>query len=355
MALVTKIDRTAFWMTAGDSDSNCVISSRVRLARNLRGKAFPPHADESQLIAVLSEVFDFVGRAAAFRSYHSVRFEELTELERQSLVERYLTSREHIEHVSAGGLIFDSSGSVSLLVNEEDHFRIQTLSPGLRLQEALKAANEMDDLLDGSFGYSFSADYGYLTSCPTNVGTGLRASVMMHLPGLVLLNRIGKVVEAARQVGLAVRGVYGEGSDADGNLFQVSNQITLGRSEAQILSEIESVTREIIKHEQTARAELLHTQRIMVEDHVWRAYGILIHARSISTSEATNRLSALRLGTDLGMLEGISDQRFNELLIWMRPACLQTFQGKSLEAGQRDQLRATLLRNALSAVTAARS
>lgn len=334
--------------------SNIVISSRIRLARNVHSRWFPGQTQTEDSVCLLQEVFDLVEGNPAFDGYERTALRDLSDLERQSLVERYLTSREHIEIPEGRGLCCNRTGSISVMINEEDHFRIQALCSGLQLGEALHLANEVDDVLDSRFGFAFSPQHGYLTACPTNLGTGIRASVLLHLSALVLLGRIEKVVESARQVGLAVRGVYGEGSNADGSLYQVSNQVTLGRSEQQILTEVGTLAQEIVKHEQSARNELLRLHRLMLEDHVWRAYALLSSARSMATTEATDRLSALRLGFDLGMFRGITEERFNELLVWIRPACLQTLNGREMDTRERDASRATLLRNAVSTVTGAR-
>jgi len=348
--MAIEIKPTASWMTQSGSYSEVVITSRVRLARNIRGEAFPHKLEEKDLRRIREKVFEACHGRSEFAGFRLSCVEELTQLERQGLLERYLTSKEHIQNPEGRGLIFETSGSVSVLVNEEDHLRVQALTRGLELRRVYEVANHLDDCLDEALGFAFSPRLGYLTACPTNVGTGLRASVMLHLPAMTLLGQIKQAVRAAQKVNLAVRGVYGEGSDAEGCLYQVSNQVTLGQSEEELLSEVEKIAQELVGHELAARRDLLRLQRWRVEDHVWRAYGILSTARSISASEATNHLSALRLGVDLGIFTGISDRRLMELLVWIRPACLQLLYGRELDTRDRDQLRATLLRNAVSAV-----
>lgn len=233
------------------------------------------------------------------------------------------------------------------MINEEDHIRIQCLFPGLQLTEALEAANEIDDWLESNIEYAFDETHGYLTSCPTNVGTGLRASVMMHLPGLMLTQQLNRIIPAINQLGLVVRGIYGEGSEALGNIFQISNQITLGKSEMDIVEDLKSVVGQLISQERSAREALRKTSNIQLEDRVYRSYGILANCRIIETKEAARCLSDVRLGIDMGYIKNVSRNILNELMIVTQPGFLQQYAGGQLRPNERDIRRAGLIRERL--------
>jgi len=246
-----------------------------------------------------------------------------------------------------GAVILSENESISIMVNEEDHIRIQCLFPGFQLQEAWQLASRIDDIFETHLDYAFDEKYGYLTSCPTNVGTGIRASVMMHLPALVLTQQINRILSAITQVGLAVRGIYGEGSEATGNLFQISNQITLGQSEDEIIDNLYGVAKQIIEHEKAARQKLLQESRIRIVDRVMRSYGILSNAAILDSKEAAQRLSDVRLGIDLGLISDVSGNVMNELMVMMQPGFLQQYSGEKLSADERDIRRAELIRERL--------
>jgi protein arginine kinase len=334
-------------MKGGGKWNDVVLTSRLRLARNLRQRVFPSRADTAELRSARTEAFAAIRQSNALKNFERVNLEDLTAVEQESLVERYVTSREHIEREVGRGLAFDPSGSFSVLINEEDHFRIQALLPGLQLSPALRWVNQVDDALSALCEFAFSERYGYLTACPTNVGTGLRASVMLHLPGLALLKRLDKVMKQVEESDLAVRGLYGEGSDPWGNLYQLSNQTTLGLSEEEIIQTVSRVAEEVTQQELSAREELLSGHRTLLEDKVWRAYGVLTQARLISCREATDLLSSLRLGVDTGLLSGMTKLQLNELLVWIRPASLQVLRGHDLSAEERDAARARMIREQL--------
>jgi protein arginine kinase len=331
----------------GGKWGDVVLTSRLRLARNFSDHIFPWRANTSQLRAVRMQAFAAIAQSSPLKNFERVNLEDLTALEQESLVERYITSRTHVEREVGRGIAFDKGGSFSILINEEDHFRIQTLLPGLQLQQALQWMNQVDDDLESRCAFAFSERYGYLTACPTNVGTGLRASVMLHLPGLTLLDRVDDVLDAVEGDDLTVRGIYGEGSEARGNLYQMSNQTTLGMSEEDIIEEVSAAAEDIVEQELSARDELLRQHRPVIEDKVWRAYGILTHARMVSCGEATDLLSHLRLGVDTGILSGMTRQQLNELLVWIRPAYLQVLHGRNIKELERDTLRAQMMRDNL--------
>ncbi|UHA71673.1 protein arginine kinase [Paenibacillus sp. 481] len=338
------------WMRGTGPDSDIVISSRIRIARNLSALPFPLLATNQQSAEVLQRLSSVLNEQGfiSLGSFQSIRLVDMNETEKQVLVEKHLISPNLANEARNGAVILSDNEAVSIMVNEEDHLRIQCLYPGLQIREAWAQANRIDDVFEAHVDYAFHERRGYLTSCPTNVGTGIRASVMMHLPGLVLNQQINRILQAVTQVGLAVRGLYGEGSEAIGNLFQVSNQITLGQSEDEIIDNLYSVVKQIIEHEKAAREQLLTDNRTRLTDRVCRSYGILKHAAIMDTKEAAQRLSDIRLGSDIGILHDISAPILNELLVMTQPGFLQHIFNKPLQADERDVYRARLIRESLT-------
>jgi protein arginine kinase len=338
------------WMTGGGPDDDIVLSSRIRLARNLEGVPFPGRAGDGQLAQVATELRKSVGdlSGADKHVYLYVEMDKLAPLERNILVEKHIVSPNLAGEPAHRALIVRDDAAVSIMVNEEDHLRIQCLVPGLNLAGALALADKVDDTLESRHTFAFGDQTGYLTACPTNVGTGLRASLMMHLPALVLTGQIGRITAAATQLGLAVRGLYGEGTEAIGNIFQVSNQLTLGHSEQEIIDNLQSIGKQVVEQERAARKALEGSQQDALSDRVWRAYGILRYARSISGQEALNLLSEVRLGIDLKIITGTGPMVFNELLVTTRPNFLQKIAGRAdVAPDERDRLRAQLIREKL--------
>jgi protein arginine kinase len=280
-----------------------------------------------------------------------INMDEIPSLQKRVLVEKHLISPHLAENSLHGACLLSDNEEISIMLNEEDHLRIQCIFPGFQLTEALKAANEIDDYLEEHVNYAFDEKFGYLTSCPTNAGTGLRASVMMHLPGLVLTQQMSRIVPAINQLGLVVRGIYGEGSEALGNIFQISNQITLGKSEEDIVEDLKSVVSQIISQERSAREALAKTSNIQLEDRVFRSFGILANSRIIETKEAAQCLSDLRLGIDMGYIKNISKSILNELMILTQPGFLQQYAGGPLRPDERDIRRAALIRERLKMET----
>jgi len=274
-----------------------------------------------------------------------VRMEDLTPLERQILVEKHLLSPQHAQEEAGKAVVLGLDGALSIMVNEEDHLRLQYLSSGLVLEQILEGLNAIDDALEAVLDYAFDENLGYLTACPTNVGTGMRASVMMHLPALALNNEVVRVLSLLAQIGFAVRGLYGEGSKSFGNLFQISNQITEGLKEEEITANLTSAVRQVIDAEMVARKDLKENSSAMLEDRVFRAYGILSQARLMGTQEALELLSQLRLGVDLGIIGDIDVKKINQLLLEIQPNYLQYRYGRELNSEERDQLRAEIIRN----------
>lgn len=340
------------WLDGSGPSSDVVLSTRVRLARNLKEVPFTHRAREEQLAMVYSSVVSAVRKTPALVSSSALQMRELTPLDRQFLVERHLISHDLADNGRLRGLLLVPDESVSAMVNEEDHLRLQALASGFQLRSAWESVNAIDDELGQDLDYAFNEDLGYLTACPTNAGTGMRASVLIHLPSLVLTKQISRVLQGITQVGLAVRGFYGEGSQIMGNFFQISNQTTLGQSEKETVESLERVTRQIIDYEQRARDELLKVARVQTEDKVWRAYGTLKHSRAISSSEVVNLSSAVRFGVAL-QIEGLASVRtLNELLIRTQPAHIQLAAGQELEQRERNVIRANYVRNLLDSSAA---
>lgn len=350
MRFSTLIKNPADWMKGSGPHSDIVMTSRVRLARNLRGYPFPGFSSESQRVALLETVRPVVESLPVMKDGFSDEYSALSKIKKQVLVERHLVSREHAARSTGCCVVVDRRQSLSIMINEEDHFRMQGLRPGLNLRGAYELVDRVDTELEGQLPYAFDAKLGYLTACPTNLGTGMRASVMLHLPALVLTDQVNKVIKAVNKIGLAVRGLYGEGTEALGNLFQISNQHTLGERESEIILQIEKVIEGVIRSEQTARAKLKEDHLIMVNDQVGRAYAILKYAHVLSSKEALNLLSMLRLGADLDVVPGFDRGILDLLLLEIQPAHLQLQAGRELSAEERDILRAEITRDRLQSI-----
>jgi protein arginine kinase len=338
------------WMSREGNESNIVISSRVRIARNLSDHPFPMLATNQQLENISNQLQDVLqdSRVEAYGKLYPVHLDEIDELDKRVLVEKHLISPNLANDAKHGAVFISENESLSIMVNEEDHLRIQCLFPGFQIQEAWDRASEIDDIFEDHVNYAFDDHRGFLTSCPTNVGTGLRASVMMHLPALVLTGQINRILSAVSQVGLTVRGIYGEGSEAMGNLFQISNQITLGQNEDEIIENLYGVVLQIIEHEKAARESLLNESRLRMTDRVMRSYGILSHAAIIESKEAAQRLSDVRLGVDLGLIDHLSPKVLNELNVMTQPGFLQKLYHENMAPSERDMFRAKLIREKMS-------
>jgi len=343
-------DPLNFWLGGGGPQGDIALSSRIRLARNLDGIPFPNQARAAELAQVVEQIRKSVSSLSSVdgHSYLFIMLEQLSPLERAVLVEKHIISPLHAQYPKDRALLIRDDAGVSIMINEEDHLRIQCLMPGLDLTAAHALADRIDDCLEAKHDFAFDEHLGYLTACPTNLGTGLRASVMLHLPALVLTQQIGRLVNSATQLGMAVRGLYGEGTEAVGNVFQVSNQLTLGASEEEIIGNLYSVVSQIIDQERTARQLLLENSRDALIDRVWRSYGVLRYAYSISGNEALAMLSEVRLGIDLNIITDTKPEIFNELLVRTRPNFLQKMAGqRDLDEASRDRLRAQIIRDKL--------
>lgn len=332
------------WLKGKGANSRIVISSRVRLARNLEGIPFPGWASKKSQEEVLRRFSPAIRSCPILKNALFLEFNKLSPLDRQFLVERYLVSKEFAESRLERIAVISEKEMVSLMINEEDHLRLQSLHSGFEIEEAWRLVNQVDEDIGKKVRYAFSEQWGFLTACPTNCGTGLRASVMLHLPALVMTKQINKVFQALSKVGVAVRGFYGEGTQASGKFFQVSNQITLGQSEEEIIDNLERIIRQIIDHEEKAREVLLKESRIELEDKVGRAYGILEYGHIISSKEAIELLSLFRFGVDVGLIPEIPIENQNRLLIMIQPAHLQKMEGRTLTPVNRDIKRAEIIK-----------
>ncbi|MEY3275979.1 MAG: hypothetical protein RL153_1245 [Verrucomicrobiota bacterium] len=329
-----------------------VLSSRVRLARNLPHLPFPGHAKRGDRLKAFEQLMPIVHGLDPLSGGLAEPMEKLTALDKQLLVERHLISREHAAKGVGSGFVLNREESLCVMVNEEDHLRMQALRTGLQLAEAWAAIDAIDTSLQGRVELAFSRQYGFLTACPTNLGTGIRVSAMLHLPGLVLAEQVSQIIQAVGKLGLAVRGLYGEGTEALGNLFQVSNQMTLGESEPEIVEKLNKVVLQIIEHEDNARKSLLAKKPRWVFNHVGRAYGVLCNAHTISSKETLNLLSLIWLGIDVGLLPADTRPLVNELFLVTQPAHLQCLFGTQEKMGgdERDVLRADVLRERLASL-----
>jgi protein arginine kinase len=339
------------WMAGGGPDGDVLVSSRVRVARNLKGYAFP-HLLElekaEQVIYGVQLALEGQEVKGKIGELEITRMSELSPVERQILVEKHLISPNLLTEFQKKALALRDDEVISIMINEEDHLRIQCLLPGLQLENAWSLVNQMDDALEHTLDYAFSVDFGYLTACPTNVGTGMRASVMLHLPGLVMVDQVGAVLATISKLGFTVRGLYGEGTEALGNLFQLSNQVTLGHSEEEIINSLNSVARQVMTQEREARKALLQQRRDQLEDKVGRSYGLLKHAHIVSSEEAMRRLSDVRMGVDLQLITGPTTEQLTELMVMTRSSYLMHQREGKLNSLQLDILRAQTIRNKLN-------
>lgn len=344
MSIASLIDSTSELTDSASSKTAIVLMTRIRLARNVAGNSFPGWAKPAEREEILALCREAVAATPPMKRSVGFGIDELTELEKQILVERHLISRELSGTKAGAGAVISKDQSVSVMINEEDHLRIQVLRSGFQLKKAWTMINDLDSELEDRLDYAFSPSLGYLTACPTNLGTAMRASAMMHLPALVIASQMEKVVRAVNQLGMVVRGLFGEGSDASGSIFQISNQTTLGESEEEIIKRLGSVLNSIIEHELNARQKLLETDPGKLFDKIGRAYGILQNGHLLSTTEAMNLLSLIRLGADLGVFPDSQRCTIDRLFIEAQPGHLQHVHRGEFEPGQRDLLRAARLR-----------
>ncbi|NQU11769.1 protein arginine kinase [bacterium] len=338
------------WARADGPHGRIVLSSRVRLARNLAGVPFPGWAKKNERLKILERIRPVVEALPELKNAFSTTMDNLAAIDKQVLVERHLVSREHAAKNVGSGVVIHPRESISVMINEEDHLRMQALRAGLQLKEVHQVIDHLDTALENQLDFAYSPRYGFLTACPTNVGSGMRASAMLHLPALVLSEQVNQVIQAANKLGLAVRGLYGEGTEALGNVFQVSNQTTLGEREPELIERLTKVILQVVEHEENARVALLEKKPHLVYDQIGRAFGVLSNAHTVTSKEALNLLSLLRMGVDLQLLpEGVRGV-VDELLISAQPAHVQKAAERKLNAEERDIFRADLIRQRLADV-----
>jgi len=347
MKLDDLINNTGEWLKGIGTYSNIVMSSRIRLARNLSKRAFPNKASKKELGDVLQLVDEAIQKADYFNNALFIRIHEIDNVDKQFLIERHLMSHEHATNPEGKALVVSPEEILSVMINEEDHLRLQVMRSGLNLHESWKIMNGIDDVLSQHLDYAYSINWGYLTACPTNTGTAMRGSVMLHLPALVMTKQINKVLAAIAKLSFASRGFYGEGTQASGNFYQISNQVAMGHSEEDVLQNINGLIRQIIDQEEQARQALLVQNRSMLEDKIFRSFGVLRSAHIISSQETVELLSMVRLGIDLEIVKDVDRKAINELFIMIQPAHLQKLEGKKLTASERDAKRASLIRKNL--------
>lgn len=341
------------WLEASGEFADIVLSTRVRIARNLQGHAFGVRARVNDREAVLRHFRSSVERSDSLRGGRLLEMPNVSDRTRRILHERRLVTRDLLGEEGSAPLNgtavhFSAREPVSVMVNEEDHLRVQSLVSGLRLREAWRIVDRLDDDLGRELPFAYHHDFGFLTSCPTNVGTGMRASVFMHLPGLVLTKEIARALRGLGELGLTFRGLYGEGSEVVGNFFQVSNQVTLGRSEEDLVDGLDRAVRMVIQKELEARQRLLREARGVTEDRIWRAYGTLRYARSLGFEELMAFLSGVRLGMSLQLLPGLRVYSLNKIMIFTQPAHLEQAAGRDLAPDESDAHRASYVRRVLA-------
>ena len=347
MKLDQLIRQTCEWLKGTGPNSDIVLSSRIRLARNLEKLPFSHWSNKKQEKETLERLEEAVANSDLMANSLRVRMADIDDIDKQFLLERHLISREHILQPEFKSVVIGDKEIVNIMINEEDHLRIQVMQSGFNLQECWRISNRLDDVLNKKVKFAFNLEWGYLTACPTNTGTGLRASVMLHLPALVMTKQIAKVLQAITKLGMTARGLYGEGTEAEGNFFQISNQITLGSSEEDIIDNLERIIRQVIGHEENARKTLMKQNREVLQDKILRANGTLRSAYIINSKETMTLLSMVRLGVDIGLVNDIDRRAVNELFLLTQPAHLQKIEGKMLSSAQRDVKRANLIRRRL--------
>lgn len=344
------LESSTGWLKGKGPKDNVALSTRVRIARNFKGRIYVDRADEKERQEILKYAMDGIKKSGALGEALFILLKDVDELDRRFLVERHLMSREHLEDVEYKGMVVGDKELCSVMVNEEDHIRLQVLMSGFDIMKAWKAVDEIENNLSKYLEFDYSPRFGYLTSCPTNTGTGLRASCMLHLSGLVMTGQIDNVFDGITKLGMTIRGFYGEGTEAIGDFFQVSNQVALGHSEMDILDNLERIINKIIEREEDIRRSIVAGKKGEIEDRVERSIETLRTARIITSSETVKLLSAIRLGIDMGILKDISMEEINEILLLAQPAHMQKSGGNAAQPYERDIKRADFIRQRLGAL-----
>ena len=334
------------WYLQNGKESDVVISSRIRLARNVKGTNFVNSSKKEDLEKVLNKIESITGKIGYNLKF--IRLKNIDDLTKMCLIEKHIISPDFaLNNIDVGALLINEEENICIIINEEDHIRIQVFSSGLDLEYLLDLINEIDSSMSSLIPYAFSDKYGYLTACPTNVGTGMRASVMVHLPGLKQSGNVNKVLEVINNFGMNIRGIYGEGTNTKGDLYQISNKQSIGIQEKEIINNMKVIVEKIIEQERTAR-KMLAKNSINLEDKVYRAYGLLLNCRKISSEECEKLLSYVKLGTDLGIIKELNDLKVKKLELYTKSANLQRYTNKILDGFDRDIQRAEVIKNIIN-------
>ena len=338
------------WYIEKGPESDVVISTRIRLARNYKDFPFPQRADPEQLQTVILRTNEaiFTGNLEMEKNFSFIDISKLSNIDKMILIEKHIISKELVSNQRESGVVISNDEKISIMINEEDHLRIQCLASGMQLEKAHDLCSKIDNLLEEKIEFAFREDYGYLTCCPSNIGTGIRASVMLHLPALTMTGYIRSILDACGKLGVAVRGLYGENTEATGNMFQLSNQVTLGKNEKDIILGIKNITYQIIEQERALRNELLKQNKTRFEDKIFRSLGILKSARLINTEESLKKLSDIRLGVEMGLINDVGIESVNSIMLAIQPGNLQKNTNDNLKPDERDALRAEIIRNYLN-------
>ena len=334
------------WYLQSGKDSDIVTSTRIRIARNIKDNKFCAKASNEEKEIILKKIENIAPKIGYGLKF--IKLKNIDDLTKLSLIEKHLISPDFaVNNQETGAILINNDENICIMINEEDHFRFQVFASGLELDNSLNLALEIENAVGNLINYSYNNKYGYLTQCPSNVGTGLRASVMVHLPALTTTGNINKVLDVVNNFGMNIRGLYGEGSNSQGNMYQISNKQSLGISEKEIINSIKLITNKIIEQERTAR-KYLAKKSIELEDRLYRAYGILTNCKKISSEEAKNLISDVKLGTDLGIIKEMNDLKVNKLDLYTKPANLQLYLGQTLGDKQRDIARAETIKKIIS-------
>lgn len=331
------------WLDPQEYDP-VVVSTRLRVARNLREEVFPLYSTRDQAQETADEIIHAVGEQFPDGEYRLYKLREMENHDRVRFMENHIISPGLLEHIDKGSFFMREDERVTIMINEEDHIRLQTLLPGLDLLGGWELCSSIDDLLEEKLDFAYHTEYGYLTACPTNTGTGLRASVMLHLPGVTMTGHIGSIINALRKIGLTIRGLYGEGTEAVGDLYQVSNQLTLGESEEEIIEKLNRVVQQLIKREKSTRTYFMEKKGTELEDKVYRSLGTMRSARILSSKEAMKHISMVKLGSDIGILKDFRGSDLIRLMIWIKPGNVQVSEKRAMDKKERDKVRADLTR-----------
>ena len=338
------------WYPSYCKDADIVLTSRVRFARNIDGMPFPHMLPKESASKVVDTVYSIIkdNKDKNLQSLKLIKLSDITPLERVSMVERHLISNDLVNNYENSAVIINGEENISIMLNEEDHIRQQVIYPGFKLKEAYELANIIDDSIEDKITYAFDSNLGYLTSCPTNVGTGLRVSVMLHLPALTYMRNMNSILNTVTQVGMTIRGMYGEGSNITGGIYQISNQITLGLSEEEIINNLIAVTSKIVDQEKKMRNIMLKKQRNEIDDDISRSLGLLKYAKILPCDECLNLISKVRMGIEMGLVKDIDAEKLNELIVNVQPATIQVIRNRELDTKDMDIERAKIVCETLS-------